>query len=370
MRVLHVISSNQRRGAEMFASQLIEFLNETTVTQRVAVLNGSENSPLSYQSPTEIWKSDGWMFPGLRTDARTLLRLRKLISSWSPDLIQAHGGEALKYALFAGHGRNTRVIYRKIGTIAPWAERGPRRIAYAVLMRRAACVVTTAEALRKETIGLFGVAPHKVVTIPRGVDPRGVEPIKGRERTRRSLGISETARVILSLGALTWEKDPVAHIELVARVSSQEPEVVHIVAGDGPLRVQVEEAARARGLDGRVLHLGVRSDVGDLLAASDVMLLASRAEGMPGVVIEAGMAGLPVVAYAVAGVPEVVANGVTGLLAAPGDLDSLTEFTLRLLRDEATRCTMGAAARERCRSQFDARNVAPRYIALYRGLVN
>jgi glycosyltransferase involved in cell wall biosynthesis len=365
-----VISSNQRRGAEMFASQLIEFLNGTTVSQRVAVLNGSENSPLSYQSPTEIWKSDGWMSPGLRINARTLLRLRKLISSWSPDLIQAHGGEALKYALLASHGRNTRVIYRKIGTIAPWATRGPRRIAYAVLMRRAACVITTAEALRKETIRLFGVPPHKVVTIPRGVDPRGVEPIKGRKSTRRSLGISETARVILSLGALTWEKDPVAHIELVARVSSQEPEVVHIVAGDGPLRVQVEEAARARGLDGRVMLLGVRSDVGDLLAASDVMLLASRAEGMPGVVIEAGMAGLPVVAYGIAGVPEVVSDGVTGLIANPGDQTILTECMLRLIRDEAARSTMGAAARERCRSRFNVRNIADRYVELYSNLVN
>jgi glycosyltransferase involved in cell wall biosynthesis len=365
MRVLHVISTDQRRGAEMFASHLIELLKESEISQRVVVLNGSHDLPLEFDSPTDTWNTQGRRIPGLRIGARSLRTLRSLISDWTPDLIQAHGGEALKYVLFAGLGRRQRVIYRKIGAIAPWAAGGPRRIAYSKLMRRADRIVTTAEALREEAISLFGVAPNKVVTIPRGVDTRRVQPDKGRKETRRLLGISEQAKVILSLGALTWEKDPIAHIRITAEAMRRQPDVVHIIAGTGPMLGEVEEAVRTEGLRDRVLLLGIRSDVGDLLAASDLMLLASRTEGMPGCVIEAGMAGLAVAAYNVGGVSEVIEDGVTGLLAEAGDESALLGLVVELLEDDSKRSEFATAAQGRCLDLFDSRQVAGKYVQLY-----
>jgi glycosyltransferase involved in cell wall biosynthesis len=223
-----------------------------------------------------------------------------------------------------------------------------------------------AEALRTETIETFGVPPHRVVTIPNAVDLERLVPARPRREVRDALGIPAEAGVMISIGALTWEKDPQAHLEVSSLVRQQRPDVVHLFVGDGPLRPALESSIRDVG--DAVRLLGTRGDVADLLAAADVLLLASRVEGLPGCVIEAGLAGRPTAAYSVAGVPEVVEDGRSGLLALPGDVRSLAGAVVRLLADDALRDSVGSAARARCRSRFDIRVVAPRYRRLYEEL--
>ncbi|MGH2747967.1 MAG: glycosyltransferase, partial [Actinomycetota bacterium] len=140
------------------------------------------------------------------------------------------------------------------------------------------------------------------------------------------------------------------------------------VAGEGPLRGELETEVARRGIEDRVRILGSRADVGDLLAASDVVILASATEGMPGCLIEAGMAGIAAAAYAVGAAAEVVHSGTTGLVVAPGDQDALTRAVLALLRDDGLRDAMGKAARARCLERFDTRHIALRYVDLYRQL--
>jgi glycosyltransferase involved in cell wall biosynthesis len=353
----------------MFASDLVRALNDTVLDQRVAVLRGSGGIHTHYAAPTTVLGSNGWRTPGFRMDLRTFSALGQVTRGWKPDVLQAHGGEALKYSVLATGRRGIPIVYRRIGEARHWITRGPGRAVYGSLMRRAARVIVVAEALRRETIEIFRVPPRRVVSIPRAIDVRRMEPMEGREAVRRVLGISPSAPVLLSLGALTWEKDPVAQVEGAARVLRARPDAIYVVAGDGPLRPEVEAAVRRLGLEGRVRLLGIRSDVADLLVASDVMLLSSRHEGMPGCLIEAGMVGLPVVAYAVAGVPEVVVDGQTGFLVSSGDVTGLAHRTLEILGDPEKSRVMGADARERCRSRFDISVIAPRYLALYNELV-
>jgi glycosyltransferase involved in cell wall biosynthesis len=176
---------------------------------------------------------------------------------------------------------------------------------------------------------------------------------------------------MISLGALTWEKDPVAHVDVMARVvRGGRPDAMHLIVGDGPLRPEVESAVRERGLEERVIVAGSRDDVGDLLAASDVMLVASGIEGMPGCAIEAGFAGLPVVAHDVAGVSEVVVDGVTGFLVRPPNLEALTERVLTLFGDAEARRRMGREGRRRCIGRFDMETIAPLYAQLYESLMS
>jgi len=132
----------------------------------------------------------------------------------------------------------------------------------------------------------------------------------------------------------------------------------------------VEAAVRAANLQDRVVLLGFREDVPDLMAAADVLLFASREdgmEGMPAVLIEAGMSGLPVVAYGIGGVPEVVVDGETGVVVRSGDVEALATAAAGLLGDPDRGSRFGAAARDRC-ERFDIRAVAPRYLAVYREL--
>jgi glycosyltransferase involved in cell wall biosynthesis len=353
----------------MFASELIRALQKSDVSQRVGVLSDSGSGRLDYDAPTHLLGSDGWMAPALRIRPQTLLALRRLINEWRPDIVQAYGGSTLKYTIPATLARRTAVVYLKIGLTPPDVSGRMKRAGQAGLMRRTNRVVAIAEAVQREVVTAFRVPLERVVTISNAVDPGRMKMAKGRAATRRALGISLTSPVVLSIGALTWEKDPVAHVQIGARVIRQQPDAVHVMVGDGPFRPQIEDAIRRNNLDGKMKLLRPRSDVPDLLNMSDVLLLASRTEGMPTCVIEAGMMGIPVAAYGIAGVPEVVVDGVTGRLATGGDTDGLAASVLELLRDPEASRVMGEAARERCLSRFDIQAIAPRYLRLYEELL-
>jgi glycosyltransferase involved in cell wall biosynthesis len=369
VRVLHVVNTRQFRGGERLASELIRALKPADLTQRVVVLTDSTNGGIGYEAPGRILGSDDWSVPGLRIHPKALWALRRVIREWRPDLVHAHGGNTLKYLIPAAIGRRTSVVYGKIGLTPSSVSGRLKRGVHGQLMRRTDRVVAVAEAVRREVVDSFRVPKERVVMIPNAVDPDRMKPERGRTATRRSLGIPPEAPVVLSLGALTWEKDPVAHVELGARVIRERPEAVHVMVGEGPLESQVEAAIRRHNLDGQIRLMPPRADVPDLLVMSDVLLLASRTEGMPTCVIEAGFSGLPVAAYAIAGVPEVVIDGVTGRLTHPGDIDGLALHVLDLLGDKEKSRAMGEAARERCRSHFEIGMIAPQYLQLYEELI-
>lgn len=363
LRVLHVVATGQRRGAEVFAADLVRALAREGVGQRVGVVRG-ERMEVPFEAPVAVLGGGGARLPGLRVEPASVLALRRLIRAWRPHVVQAHGGEPLKHAVAAAAGAGSRVVYRRIGGPADAIRSRARRLAYAGMMRRAARVVAVAEASRRDVVERFGIPPARVVTIPNAADAERLRPARALAETRGALGLPPEGLLFLSVGALTWEKDPLGALEAAAEVLEAVPGAAYAVAGDGPLRGALEAEARRRGLAGRVLLLGSRDDVPDLMAAADALLLASRTEGMPGCLIEAGMAGLPAAAYAVGGVPEVL--GETGLLAPPGDRRALAGCALRLAREPDTRRALGEAARERCRDRFEIRRVAPRYLGVYR----
>lgn len=368
MRVLHVVASTERRGAELFAGDLVPGLDRLGVTQRVVALRGGRDPRVEFHAPTTILRSGQQPLPGIRFNRHLGGQLRDVARGWAPDVIQAHGGESLKHVVLSRLDR-APVVYRRIGAAPRGMTRGLSRIGHAHLMRRASHIVAVAEALREETVNVFGVPPGRVTVIPNAVDPARVRPRRSRHTVRADLGIPRSAPVMLSLGALTWEKDPLTHLAVASSVIDARSGALHLVVGDGPLRPALERAVQERGLQDRVILLGSREDVPDLLGAVDLMLLASRVEGLPGCLIEAGMSGLVVAAYAIAGVPEVVVDGGTGLLVHPGHRQELARAAVRLLEDEGARRALGNAARERCRRMFDIDTVTRRYVDLYERLV-
>ena len=368
VRVLHVVATGSRRGAEVFASDLVRALARAGVPQRVAVLRGA-TTEVGFDAPVtmldEAEEDDG--ATTLSATRRRLLRLRHAATEWSPDVVQAHGGEATKHALTSLVGTRTPVIYRRIGVAPPWLRHGHRRAAYAWLMRRAARVVTVGDEVRRETRELFGVPASSIVSIPNGVDRERLVPVHGRDETRGSIGIPPGRQMLVSVGGITWEKNPLGHLRIAARVLNRR-DAAHVWVGDGPMRQALEHQAARSGLNGRFVLLGRRTDVGDLLAAADVLLFASRPdgmEGMPAALIEAGMAGLPAAGFAVAGAPEVIEDGRTGSLVRPGDEEALAGRVMELLEDDERRRAVGTAARERCLAHFEIEPISRRYLSLY-----
>jgi glycosyltransferase involved in cell wall biosynthesis len=143
-----------------------------------------------------------------------------------------------------------------------------------------------------------------------------------------------------------------------------------LVVGDGPEREALAARAAAAGIAERVTFVGSTRDVIGLYAAMDVLVLPSLQEGSPNVVLEAMACGLPVVASAVGGVPEIIDEERTGYLVAPGDANALARKLALLAHDRARRVQLGRASRRRIEDHFDIRQTVEHHAALYRRLLS
>ncbi|MER5646570.1 glycosyltransferase [Streptosporangium sp. NPDC002524] len=152
-------------------------------------------------------------------------------------------------------------------------------------------------------------------------------------RTRREWDVPGEAFLVVHVASFHPQKDHGLLVEAAARVAARAPHALFLLAGSGPSYERVARRVGALGLDG-VRLLGHVPDAGRLIAAADLLVLSSRHEGLPVVVMEALAAGVPVVSTAVGGVPDLVVSGVNGLLTRPGDAGALAEGVLRAMRPE------------------------------------
>jgi glycosyltransferase involved in cell wall biosynthesis len=205
-------------------------------------------------------------------------------------------------------------------------------------LRRARAVVVPSAYLREIAIG-WGLEPSRVTVIPNPAPE--LPPLPSRAEARAALGIVGFS--LGTAGRLTGQKALGDALDALARV----PGVDLLVRGDGPERAALERHAARLGLGDRVRFLGAgsREDVLTLFTAVDIVLLTSAWENLPHTLLEALAVGTPVVATAVGGIPEVVADGGNGLLVPPRDVDAIAAAIERLARDDALRRALAQAAR-------------------------
>jgi glycosyltransferase involved in cell wall biosynthesis len=173
-----------------------------------------------------------------------------------------------------------------------------------------------------------------------------------RDRVRKEFGIGIAQFLIGCAGRCTPQKGFDRAIEAFAMLAPDVPDARLCIAGDGSHLNEYKGLARSLGVAERVLFTGFRSDLPDLLPALDLFWLTSRSEGMPNVLLEAMAAGIPAVAFDVAGTRELIDNGRDGLIVAPGDPQGLADATRKLMLDGGRRKTMAAAAREKVGEGF------------------
>ncbi len=343
--VLHVISSTDRRGAELFALDLDAALLRRGWRSRVVALAPGAAGGLQVEV----------LGPSVRS-ARTLHALRR--AAREADVVIAHGSSTLPACALALLGTRVPFVYRNIGDPAFWASTPLRRARVRWFLGRAAIVVAVAQGAERQLTDRFGVGASRVRTIPNGAPGARNAPVDAEHRraAREALGLAPGTAVVVVVSALSPEKDVALAIEGIGA----RPDFTLLVAGDGPERGALEELASERA-PGRVRFLGSLPDPGPAYEAADVLLLPSRTEGLPAVLIEAGLRALPAVVTDVGYVRDVVVDDETGVIVPAGDVDAIAAGLDRALEH---RDAFGRAGRDRCLRRFEIEPVADRWIGV------
>ena len=188
-----------------------------------------------------------------------------------------------------------------------------------------------------------------------------------RDETRRALNVAPKEILVGAVGRLEPVKGFTYFVQAARAIAQRAPQTTFILVGDGSLRGPLREESEALG--DRFRMLGLREDVPDLMAAMEVFVLPSLNEGMGRVLLECGAAGIPAVASAVGGVPDLIEDGRTGYLVAPGDPGAAAEAVMRLVADSELRAAMGARAREKVVPAYGLRRMVDQIEALYETLI-
>jgi len=305
-------------------------------------------------------------FPGF--NPFLLYRLSKVITEFKPDVVQVNGARSVKYGAMARRfNRNGRwiLIYRNIGIPQDWVRGWHYRSLYQkVIMPRIDGVVGVSETTLQSVRDFYNL-PIPMTHIPRAVAPKTLEPTRTPESVRRAVETPSEAPVILYVGSLSAEKRLDRFLRVTQRVLKNIPNLRVWVIGDGPQRSDLEREVKKTGLVETVCFLGVKEDVADYMSSSDLLLLTSDTEGIPGVILEAGWLGLPAVATRVGGVPECVLDERTGLLVEPDDEVGLAQAVVQLLQQPQRRRQMGRNAQTFVKDKFTIDKIAQKYIDFY-----
>lgn len=344
-----LLTTNRRRGAEVQSERLAEGLRLLGWSVEVVALTADRGTglvaalPVSKRLPDQLGRLNLDVVAGLRRHLR----------SRRPDVVVANGSATLRYglaAMAAWRGR-PHLAYVSIGDPAYWARGRRQRLLYRWLLRRPDLVIAVSEMTRDQLLAAFGLPRSRVQVAHTGV-PRSfldVEPHPG-----------EGALRLLFVGSLTPEKGPIAALQVLADLRRSTPSRLRLVGG-GPLASGVEERARLLGLSDDIELVGPVQDVRPHLAWADVLVLTSTTEGLPGVVLEAGAAGIPAVAFDVGGTREAIIDGISGRLIPPGDVAGFVEALRVLAEDEELRRRYGSEARQRIRRDFLIEHSVRRY---------
>jgi L-malate glycosyltransferase len=361
LRIVHLVSSLNVGGLEQFAVRMAHAQRKRGIEASlltlhdgalrdeaarlgvpVIVLGGAGNEPRGLR---EIKKASRVM--------RGILTLKKL----GADIVHAHNPVTLHYALLGKIGGNSKVVLTCHGRGKDEMKPPPRE-----QWQRTDAVIAVSQAVLDDTPDAKFAGLSR--TIRNGIEP--TPPKRSRNEVRAELGIHESACVGLLAARIDHLKGHEILLDALAQLKRQGVELMLLFAGDGKERSAREAHAADLGLTAAdVRFLGFRSDVPDLLAASDLFVLPSFSEGLPLSVLEGMAQGLPIVATTVGGIPETVTSGVEGLLVPPHDADALAEALAQVVQNQTLRTHFGQAGKRRVESEFTFGGMLDAYDAVY-----
>ena len=269
-------------------------------------------------------------------------QLLALIREHNIDVIHANSSRSMIYAGLVGWLARVPVIWHvRVTDLDPLLD--------PLLVRLATGIIVNSEAVARR----FGSSwMDKVRVVHNGVDLRKFGRSVSGERIRQEFSIREEEDVVTIVGRLTEEKGHRFFLEAAQKVLAHTQTVRFLIVGDGKLRNGLEALSRDLDIEEHVVFFGTRTDIPQILSASNVVVSSSLSEGFGRVIVEAMAMAKPVVGTRVGGVPEVIIDGVSGILVEPENSEEIADATLLLLKDPEHAREMGVAGFNRVKESF------------------
>ncbi len=364
LRILHIDSEASWRGGQNQVRLLSEGLAANQINCHVAALAKGE---LAKRLPRSVG-----FFPLPRTGGwspATAWRLANYCKSNKIDILHAHASHAHDLALLVKWllPRTKLVVHRRVD-YAPAANFFSRRKYLTAAVDKFVCVShAIAQILQK-----YGITAEKIAVVHSAVEAATINRRDSEEyRTKllASLNRDASLPLLVNVAALTEQKDHATLLRALAHLRDAGTSFTCVIAGEGHLRPQLEAIRRELRLTRSVYFLGYRDDVKHLIAASDIFVLSSQDEGLGTVLLDAALARKCTVATAVGGIPEIVQDGRTGLLAARGADHALAKLLQLSCEDSSLRERLGDAAFAHVSENFSLKQMLDGNLAVYQQLM-
>ncbi|MEB2778307.1 glycosyltransferase [Algoriphagus sp. D3-2-R+10] len=334
MRIIQLITRPQRRGAEIFAIQLSEHLldlgHEVFI---ISILKGKGKLHFSGTLIQLDLPEQG------KLDVSGFKRLAEKIKEIKPEIIQANAADTLRYAVGANFfsKKKYKLIYRNANQISNFIRNRAQLAFNQFLHSQVDAVISVSDKSKEDYLTLF--SPKHITAIPIGIDSKEIE-LKLKESQENFI-----AEYILFVGSLVPEKDPLGMLTIFRELQNTNPELKLKFLGSGPLEDGLREKINSEVLGKSVEVISNQSNIFPILSKAKALVMPSKTEGLPGVILESMYCKVPVIAYGVGGIPEILKSGRTGWCIAPGDAITFRkaiEEVLNLPEDALERITTTA----------------------------
>jgi len=349
-------------GAEAVILNMSRALNDSSHSSSLGVFSNSTNSNLQLQEVATAQAIDSHLIPCIgQVDRSVPASIRELTALTNADIVHAHGYKADIYCYFALRQSAVPLV----STCHTWYDNDLTVSLYGkadrFVLRNYAAVVAVSEEVRQRLLKA-GVRKDKIHLVRNGIDLR---PFENAPPSLRELFSQDRSPIVGLVGRLATEKGVDIFLRAAARVLVELPSTKFVVVGDGPDREQLELLIDALQIRDNVSLLGRRDDMPSVYASLDVMVSASRREGLPIAILEGMASSLPIIATAVGAVPTIVLNEKTGVLIPPEDVETMASEIVKLLTNPLQEQQLGAAAKKLIKDNFSAQRMTADYLRVY-----
>jgi len=340
LKILHLSSERSWRGGEQQIAYLIETLSQRNVENWVAVRAGSEfethciNSAISFSS-----------LPFRNSfDLATAWQLKKICQRHNISVVHAHSGKSHSLAVFSCVlGNRTPLIVSRRIDIIPKNNFLTRWKYNHRAVKKILCVSDEIKKIMKN----FIQQPDKCITVYSGVDLHKFDSIANTNTLRREYNIADDYTLIGNTSAFDIYKDYFTFVDTIELLLQKKLKVKAFIIGRGPLEQAIREYVSNKNLEQAIIFTGFRKDVKNILGELSIFLMPSSMEGLGTSILDAFLAGVPVVSTIAGGIPEMVTHEKNGMLAPVGNSAMLAEHIERIMKDEALRMKLISGAREK-----------------------